>query len=295
MKVTIKEVGPRDGLQNEKEILSSRQKIACINMLSNSGLSYIEAAFFSGRALIPQLNDAKEVVKGIDRKPGVTYAALVADMYGLEQAVESGIDEVSIFLSASETHHRSCFDSSVEERLPVLQEIAEEAQRAGKRVRGYVSAAFGCPFEGKIKEDVILKRCDFLLKNGIYEVSLVDTAGSADPLQVSRLLKRADNSFGKERFSLHFHDTRGMALANVLRSMDMGYTVFDAAIGGVGGCLYSKGAPGNVATDDIVHMLDKIEAVHGVDANGLRSAAAYLQNEFRKPLRSHQMTIFNGI
>ena len=290
-KFSIKEVGPRDGLQNEKEIISTEKKIQWIDMLSETGLEYIEVTSFVSRKWIPQLADALEVSKGIRRHEGVTYAALVPNLKGLEGALEANIDEVSVFLSASETHNRKNINKSINETIPVLESVIKDAAAAGKNVRSYISTVFGCPYEGAVSVQEVARITEKLLEAGVYEISLGDTIGIANPAQVEQVLRELMKHFGKERFALHFHDTRGMGLANVLRSVDMGFDKFDSSLGGLGGCPYAPGATGNIATDDLVYMLEAMGGGTGVDLNALKASASYIQNQIRKPLRSHQMQI----
>ncbi|WP_019241414.1 MULTISPECIES: hydroxymethylglutaryl-CoA lyase [Bacillus] len=288
-KIMIKEVGPRDGLQNEKEIISSKQKIQWINYLSETGLSYIEITSFVPRNWIPQLSDAKEVARGIERKKGVTYAALVPNLIGLEAALESNMDEINIFMSASETHNQKNINKTITNTYPILKSVAIEALKAGKTVRGYISTVFGCPYEGEVNIKSVLEACDHLLQYGVNEISLGDTIGIANPVSVEKTLTEIGKHFDRSHFALHFHDTRGMALANILRSLDLGYTTFDSSLGGLGGCPYAPGASGNVATDDLVHMLNNMGYSTGISEEKLRVAAVFIQNRIRKSLRSHQM------
>ncbi|MFS0782108.1 hydroxymethylglutaryl-CoA lyase [Bacillus sp. 1P06AnD] len=292
--ITIKEVGPRDGLQNEKEIISTEQKIQWINQLSGTGMNYIEITSFVPRNWIPQLSDAVEVAKGISRKKGITYAALVPNMKGLANALDAEIDEVNVFMSASETHNLKNINKTIEQTLPVMKEVAAEALKAGKSVRGYVSTVFGCPYEGTVDIHRILAICDQLFNYGIGEISLGDTIGVANPQQVEQVLEQVGKEFDIHKVAMHFHDTQGMAMANILRSLDMGISTFDASVGGLGGCPYAPGASGNVATDDVIHMLHQMGYTTGIDEGNLQQAALFIQNRIRKPLRSHQMAIANS-
>ena len=293
-KIIIKEVGPRDGLQNEKRIVPTDVKIDWINALSNTGLSYIEATSFVNPKWIPQLGDAMEVVKGIERNPDVTYAALVPNKRGLESALEANIDEVSVFMSASESHNQNNINKSIADTYPVLREVIEEAIRNGKTVRGYVSTVFGCPYEGDVPFEQALRVCDQLFDYGIHELSLGDTIGVASPMQVEQFLEVALKRYDKSKVALHFHDTRGMALANIVKSLEYGIVTFDASLGGLGGCPYAPGASGNVATDDLVHMLDKMGIETGIDAEKLMQASLIIQSSLQTPLPSHQMAVFNA-
>ncbi|TGB04634.1 hydroxymethylglutaryl-CoA lyase [Halobacillus salinus] len=287
--VTIKEVGPRDGLQNESVEVLTADKIAWIDQLSRTGLSYIEFSSFVHPKWIPQLKDAKQVALGIDRNPDITYAALVPNQKGLEGALETGVDEVSVFMSASETHNKKNINKSIEETYPVLKPVIEEAKNAGKTVRGYVSTVFGCPYEGDISAEQVIDVSSRLFDLGIDELSLGDTIGVANPLQVDRTLTEIRSQLPFDQLAMHFHNTRGMALANVLVSLEHGITTFDASVGGLGGCPYAKGATGNLATDDLIHMLHEMNIQTGVDLEKLTEAGLFIQSKLDKYLPSHQM------
>ncbi|RFU60579.1 hydroxymethylglutaryl-CoA lyase [Peribacillus glennii] len=292
-KVTIKEVGPRDGLQNEKEIVSAEEKIEWIDALSQTGLSYIEITSFVNPNWVPQLSDAEVVAKGIKRNPAVTYGALVPNMRGLETALEADIDEVSVFMSASETHNRKNINKSIDQTFPVLQETINGALAAGKSLRGYVSTIFGCPYEGKVPIEQVFMVCDRLFDMGIGELSLGDTTGIANPRQVEEVLDLALKRYDRNKIALHFHDTRGMAMANVLKALDYGITSFDSALGGIGGCPYAPGASGNVATDDLVYMLEDMGISTKINQAKLLDAAVRIQQSLGKKLPSHQMAVYS--
>ncbi|TFB13075.1 hydroxymethylglutaryl-CoA lyase [Filobacillus milosensis] len=289
--VIIKEVGPRDGLQNEKEEIKTEDKIEWINQLSETGLSYIEMTSFVHPKWIPQLKDALEVSKSVNRKEGITYAALCPNMKGLERALEADVDEVSIFMSASESHNKKNINKSIDETYPVLKEVVDGAKQAGKSVRGYVSTVFGCPYDGHVDKQQVIDVCKNLFDMGIDELSLGDTIGVANPKQVSQFLDLIEGEFSKDQIALHFHDTRGMALANTLVSIEKGYYIFDGSLGGLGGCPYAKGASGNVATDDLVHMLHEMGIDTGLNMDRLLDAGMYIQDKINKPLPSKQMNI----
>lgn len=292
-KVQIKEVGPRDGLQNENQFISTDKKIEWINLLSNTGLSYIEITSFVNPKWIPQLKDAVEVAKSIKRNKNITYAALVPNMKGLESALEANVDEVSVFMSASESHNKKNINKTIDKTFPVLKEVIDEAKRANKTVRGYLSTVFGCPYEGEVDENKVIDICINLFDMGIDELSLGDTIGVANPKQVEQFLLKIESYFPKEKIALHFHDTRGMALANILVAINLGYTIFDSSLGGLGGCPYAKGASGNVATDDLVYMLHEMGIETGIDFNSLLEAGAFIQKELDKILPSKQMSIYS--
>ncbi|MEY9867110.1 hydroxymethylglutaryl-CoA lyase [Peribacillus sp. B2I2] len=293
-KVIIKEVGPRDGLQNEKVIIPTRSKIDWIDHLSDTGLSYIEVTSFVHPKWIPQLSDAVEVAKGIKRNPGITYAALVPNQRGLESALEANIDEISVFMSSSETHNLKNINKSISDTFPVLKDVIGTAAKSGKTVRGYVSTVFGCPYEGEVSTEQVFRVCDQLFEYGINEVSLGDTIGVASPRQVALFLEQAVKRYDISQIALHFHDTRGMALANVLESLNYGVVTFDSSLGGLGGCPYAPGASGNVATDDLIHMLHNMGIHTGINQEKLTKAATMMQSFLETPLPSHQMAVYNA-
>ncbi|MCP8970351.1 hydroxymethylglutaryl-CoA lyase [Ectobacillus ponti] len=285
--VTIKEVGPRDGLQNEKRILPAADKIAWVNRLSDTGLSYIEVSSFVHPKWIPALADAAEVFAGIERKPDVTYAALVPNLNGLERALSAGADEVNVFLSASEAHSRKNINKSIAEAVQAVKEVTQQGLAAGKQVRGYISTVFGCPYEGAVALDTVERLCEELFSFGIYEISVGDTIGVANPQQVELVLERLLRSFPAGQFAMHFHNTYGMALANVLKSLEAGITVYDSSCGGLGGCPYAPGASGNAATNDLVHMLHKMGIQTQVDEDKLLGASRLIEQKLEAALPSH--------
>ncbi|MDW0115931.1 hydroxymethylglutaryl-CoA lyase [Sporosarcina thermotolerans] len=285
--VFIREVGPRDGLQNESKFINTEDKIEWINQLSSTGLSYIEVTSFVNPTWIPALSDADSVVKQITKAPGVTYAALVPNMRGLNRALESQIDEVSVFISASETHNKKNINKTIRETETVLAEVVRESITNNKSVRGYISTVFGCPFEGNVEINEVLRLTDSLFEMGIEELSLGDTIGVANPLQVRILLEELLKRYPQEKIAMHFHNTRGTAMANVLASLEMGITKFDSSLGGLGGCPYAPGASGNLATDDLHYMLSNMGIQTNINAEKLLSAAMFMQDKMDKPLDSH--------
>ncbi|AXM88713.1 hydroxymethylglutaryl-CoA lyase [Anoxybacillus ayderensis] len=291
MRVTVKEVGPRDGLQNEPTFIQTEDKIAWINQLSQTGLTYIEVTSFVHPKWIPQLADAYEVASRIERVEGVTYAALVPNKKGLEGALAANIDEVAVFMSASETHNRKNINKSMEETYVVLKEVIDEAKRENKTVRGYVSTVFGCPYEGTVSIERVISVSERLFELGIDELSLGDTIGVANPVQVQQTLERLLKRFPAEKIALHFHNTRGMALANVFASLQMGITIFDSSLGGLGGCPYAPGASGNLATDDLVYMLTQMGIECGVQLEPLTEAARWIEEKIGRPLTSHHLNV----
>ncbi|WP_099159105.1 hydroxymethylglutaryl-CoA lyase [Virgibacillus ndiopensis] len=287
--VQIKEVGPRDGLQNEKKLVATPDKVNWINMLSDSGVKEIEFSSFVNPKWIPALSDAHELGKKIKRNPDVRYSALVPNMKGLELALESGIDGASVFMSASETHNKKNINKTIAETYPVLEEVVKEAKKSGKHVTGYVSTVFDCPYEGRISPEQVIQVCDRLIDFGVDDISLGDTIGSAVPLQVEQLLEAVLARYPKEKIIMHFHNTRGMAIANIMTSMQYGISRFDSSIGGLGGCPYAPGAAGNVATNDVLYLMHGLGIKTGVDEKKLQEAALFIQNKLGKPLPSKSL------
>jgi len=274
--VRIREVGPRDGLQNEPGFVPTAVKLEWIDRLADAGLTYIEATSFVSPKWIPPLADAEEVAAGLRRREGVTYAALVPNMRGLERALRGNIDEAAVFMSASETHNRKNINKSIDETLPVLREVTAAAKAAGKTVRGYLSTVFGCPYEGAVSVEQVVRLTEELLEMGVGEVSLGDTIGVGNPRQVEAVLTELLRRIPPDRIALHFHNTNGLALANTVVALQMGIRTFDASCGGLGGCPYAPGAAGNVSTDDMVRMLYAMEVRTGVDMPKLSEASAFI-------------------
>ncbi|NGQ93698.1 hydroxymethylglutaryl-CoA lyase [Brevibacillus sp. SYP-B805] len=289
MQVRIVEVGPRDGLQNEREIVETQAKIGLINRLSAAGLRYIEATSFVNPKWIPQLADAVEVLNGIEQHPDVTYSALVPNLRGLERVKETRLQEIAVFMSASESHNQKNINKSIAETFPVLAEVVKEAHGMGLRVRGYVSTVFGCPYEGDVPIANSLRVTEALLAMGVYEVSIGDTIGVATPRQVHEKFGALVKAFGSERLAAHFHDTRGTGLANVVAALDEGIRTFDSSIGGLGGCPYAPGAAGNISTEDLVYMLEGMGYRTGVDLPKLLEAGAFIQQELGRDLPSKML------
>jgi len=286
MEVKIVEVGPRDGLQNEKEILPTQAKIALVEKLAKAGLKRIEASSFVSPRWIPQLADAEEVLRGIQRREGVVYTALVPNLRGLERARECGLEEVAVFISASQTHNQKNINKLIEETLPVLREVAAQARANGMRVRGYISTVFGCPYEGRVPLENTRRIAGEMLEMGVFEISLGDTIGVATPKQVVEVCEVLIRDAGAEKLAAHFHDTRGTGLANVLAALQAGIRTFDSSIGGLGGCPYAPGAAGNIATEDLVYMLHGMDCATGIDLALLLEAGIYAQEQLGRELPS---------
>lgn len=272
--VTIVEVGPRDGLQNEAAPVPTDDKVAFIDRLSASGLRRIEATAFVNPSKIPQLADAAEVCARIARAPGVIYSALVPNERGYDRALEASLNEIAVFLSASETHNQRNIGCSIEEAFARFEPVLARATSDGIAVRGYVSTAFGCPYEGWVDPARVTAVSKRLLEMGCYQVSLGDTTGMGNPAQVAgQISLNTDESVKIEQIALHLHDTRGTGLANALAGLHAGVTTFDASVGGLGGCPYAPGATGNVATDELVYMFESMGVSTGVDVQVLMEAA----------------------
>lgn len=284
--VQVKEVGPRDGLQNEKRFVSTADKVNWINMLSESGIKEIEYSSFVHPKWVPALSDAYDVGKKIKRNPDVRYSALVPNRKGLDLALEAGIDGASVFMSASETHNKKNINKSITETYPILADVIMEAKKANKHVTGYVSTVFDCPYEGKITPEQVIRVCDQLFEYGVDDLSLGDTIGTAVPSQVGELLEVVLTHYPKDRVIMHYHNTRGMAIANIMTSMEYGITRFDSSVGGLGGCPYAPGAAGNVATNDVLYLLNGQGVKTGINERKLQEAALFIQNKLGKALPS---------
>jgi hydroxymethylglutaryl-CoA lyase len=285
--VAICEVGPRDGLQNERVNVPTAGKIRLIEALAEAGLRRMEATSFVSPKWIPNLADAEEVLAGVKRRAGVTYATLVPNLRGLERALAAKIDEVVIFLSASESHNQKNINKSIAQALETYGEVGARAKVAGLRLKAALSMCFGCPYEGDIDPSVVVRIAEALVTMQVDEVGISDTTGMANPRQVYALVSRVTGRIPVEKLSLHFHDTRGAALANVLAGLQAGVKVFDGSIGGLGGCPYAIGATGNVATEDLVHMLHEMGIETSVDLEKLIQCAKLAQDLCGRPLEGH--------
>lgn len=275
-RVTVVEVGPRDGLQNEKGVVSTVDKVRFIDLLSAAGFPVIEATSFVSPKAVPQLADAAEVMANIQRKPGVRYTALVPNQKGMERALAAGVDEVAVFTGASETFVQHNINTSIAGSIESFRPVVEMAREAGKRVRGYISTAFGCPYEGHVAPSAVVRVADLLLDLGVAELSIGDTIGVATPNQVVEVTELLLGRVPVERLAMHFHDTRGTALANVLAALQLGISIFDSSTGGLGGCPYAPGASGNLATEDLLYLLHGLGIETGVSLDGVVEASRFL-------------------
>jgi isopropylmalate/homocitrate/citramalate synthase len=292
VRATIVEVGPRDGLQNEQASVSTGDKIEFINRLSAAGLPVIEVSAFVSPRWVPQMADAAAVFAGIVKRPGTRYSALVPNVAGLERAVQAGVTDIAVFAAASETFSRNNINQGIEESLAGYKTVCERALAAGLRVRGYLSTAFGCPYEGVVPTEQVIDVVERLLALGVFEVAVSDTIGVAHPGQVRAVLDKITTKIAAARLALHFHDTRGTALANVLAALPYGITTFDASAGGLGGCPYAPGAAGNLATEDLVYMLDGLGIETGVTLAAVTGASAFIaaRLDHRLPSKYFQAT-----
>jgi len=285
-RVTVVEVGPRDGLQNEHANVSTADKIAFVDLLSAAQLPVIEVSAFVSPKWVPQMADASEVFAGISKRDGVRYTALVPNLAGLDRAIAVGVKEIAIFAASSETFSRKNINQSIDQALAGYAEVCTRALANGLRVRGYLSTAFGCPYEGHVPPQRVAELAERLVQMGVFEVAVSDTIGVAHPAQVAQVLESVLARLPIEQIALHFHDTRGTALANVLEALSIGVTTFDASAGGLGGCPYAPGASGNLATDDLIYMLNGLGVETGVSLSGLAKASAFIQRQLDHSLPS---------
>lgn len=257
--IKIQEVIARDGFQIEPKFIPTTEKVKLINSLSECGLSKIEITSFVSPKAVPQLSDAAELAAGIIRNPAVTYVALVANLRGAERAIEAELDEINVVMSASATHNFKNVNKTNEQSLAEISRIVAATSGQNILVNGSIATSFGCPFEGEISEETVLKYIEHYVALGVDSITLADTTGMANPRQVKRLVEKVIQAFGKIPLTLHFHNTRGMGMANVLAAIEAGATQFDSSLGGLGGCPFAPGATGNICTEDVVHMLAEMD------------------------------------
>ncbi len=285
-RVQIVEVGPRDGLQNEPVSIAAADKVAFIDRLADAGHTSIEIAAFVSARWVPQMADSTDVCSGVARRHGVRYSALVPNVTGLQRARDARVDDIAIFAAASQTFSRRNINQSISESMSAYAIVCEDALAAGLRVRAYLSVAFGCPFEGPVPASTVADLAGRLLDMGAYQVALSDTIGVAHPRQVQEVLAAVTARVPVDRLALHMHDTRGTALVNVYAGLEAGVTTFDAAAGGLGGCPYAPGATGNLATEDLVYMLDGLGIDTGVRLPGVIEASRLIEPRIGHPLPS---------
>lgn len=282
-RVKMVEVGPRDGLQNEPAGVPAEVKVALIDRLSDAGFQVVEAGSFVSPKWVPQMADTAEVMARIRRKPGVTYPVLVPNMKGLEAAIAAKATEVAGFAAATEAFSKRNTNCTIAQSMQRQAEVCKAALGAGLRVRGYISVVLGCPYEGEVKPEAVATVSQRLYDMGCYEISLGDTIGTGTPAMAQRMIETVAKKIPVEKLAGHFHDTYGQALANILAVMEMGVATFDSSVAGLGGCPYAKGATGNVASEDVLYMLDGLGVETGVDMAKLLDAAEFICAQLKRP------------
>ncbi|TDM13290.1 hydroxymethylglutaryl-CoA lyase [Macrococcus lamae] len=289
--VLIKEVGPRDGLQNESQTVPMEVKLKLIEMLEASGLSYIEATSFVHPKWIPQLSDADELLKHLPGK--ARYSALVPNLKGIERVEKTSLQEIAVFISASEVHNKKNLNKSVQEAMADIEQVINKSN-GHYQVRAYISMVFGSPFGDIVSIDHVKQLMTALFALGVYEISLGDTTGMANPAQVDAVLSDLLKHFDKDKLAMHFHDTNGLALSNIYVSLQHGISVFDTSVGGLGGCPYAEGASGNVATEDVVYMMEQLNITTGIHMERLLATSDFISNELNFNRLSHQLRKYRG-
>jgi isopropylmalate/homocitrate/citramalate synthase len=280
--VKIVEVSPRDGLQNESQILSAQVKIQLIDQLSQTGLSVIEPTSFVSPKWIPQLADSMEVFQGINKSANINYPVLVPNMKGLELAIKAGVKEIAVFTTPSEQFSQKNVNCSVTESLHRIADIVKAAKKKQIRVRAYLSCVLGCPYEGKIMPEKVGELGEILYRMGCYEISLGDTIGVGTPPKIKRLLEIVSRHVPLKYLAVHFHDTYGLALVNIYSALEFGISIIDSSVSGLGGCPYATGASGNVATEDVVHLLNGMGIDTGVDLNKLIMVGRFISKQLNR-------------
>ena len=288
-RVTVVEVGPRDGLQNESSPLSVDQRVAFCDALTAAGLPVVEVGAFVSPRWVPQMAGTEDVLARVEKRPGVRLPVLVPNRIGFDLARKAGAREIAVFTAASETFNRRNINASVDESFSRFREFVPEARGAGMRVRGYVSTCFGCPYEGPVDPGAVVEVVGRLVEAGCHEISIGDTIGVAVPTGVSELVGRLAEAVPVEQLAVHFHDTRGTALANVLAALEEGVTIVDSSAGGLGGCPYAPGASGNLATEDLVYMLDGMEIETGVRLGAVAAASRSVATQLGRTLPSRYL------
>lgn len=282
--VKIVEVGPRDGLQNEKQFVPAATKIKLIERLADAGLPVVEATSFVSPKWVPQMADAADVLAGLQRKAGVSYPVLVPNLQGLERALAAGVQEIAVFTAASDAFNSKNINASIDESLARIQPVVTQALEKNLRVRAYVSTVLGCPYQGEVALSEVVRVTQALVQMGCYEISLGDTIGVGTPRKAREMLRACADVVGMNKLAVHFHDTRGQALANTFACLEEGVRVADASVSGLGGCPYANGATGNVATEDLIYMLQGMGFDTGVNLNALVETSRWISAELgREP------------
>lgn len=288
-KVKIVEVGPRDGLQNEPQLVDTDDKVAFVNRLTRAGFSHIEVTSFVSPRWVPQLGDAADVYAAVDKLEGIVYSALVPNLFGMQRALAAGVTHAALFTAASETFNQHNINASIEESLVRFVPVCERARQEGVALRGYISTSFGCPYEGQVRPADVAQVARALFDLGIREISLGDTNGVAVPTVVGRVLEAVSDVVPVEHLAVHFHDTHGRALANVYTALTHGVAVVDSSAGGLGGCPYSPGASGNLASEDLLDMLHGMGIETGIDLDALIDASLFIEGVLGRPLPSRHL------
>ncbi len=289
LRVTVVEVGPRDGLQNEAIVLDIATRVAFVDGLAAAGCSVIEVGAFVHPQRVPQMAGTADVFAAINPRAGARYSALVPNVAGLDRAIAAGVREIAVFAAASETFSRRNINQSIDASMQSYAEVTRRALESGLRVRGYLSTCFGCPYEGAVDVARVVELTERMLAFGVFEVAVSDTIGVAHPGQVEHVLTALLSRVAAQRLALHFHDTRGTALANVMAALPFGITVFDAAAGGLGGCPFAPGASGNLATEDLLYVLHGLGIETGIDLARLVHASRHLEHAIGRPLPSRYL------
>ena len=281
--VKIVEVGPRDGLQNEKQSVSVGTRVELIERLVVAGLKNIEAVSFVSPKWVPQMTGAAEIMQGVPQAKGIQYSALTPNLQGLEAAIAAGLKEVAVFGAASEAFSQHNINCSIRESLERFRSVMQTAQEHGIKVRGYVSCVLGCPYEGQVSPQKVSEVARLMLEMGCYEISLGDTIGVGNPASIQRLIEACSRKIPIDKLAGHYHDTYGMAIANIYASLQMGMAIFDSSVAGLGGCPYAQGASGNVATEDVVYLLHGLGIETGIDLAKLAAIGDWISSTINRP------------
>ena len=293
--VKVVEVGPRDGLQNEKQLVPAATTIELIERLANAGLPVVEATSFGSPKWVPQMADADEVLAGVKRKQGVGYPVLVPNVQGLERAMAAGVEEIALFTAASSAFTKKNINATVEESLERMAPVIEQALAKNIKVRAYVSTVLGCPYQGEVPVSEVVRVTKALVDQGVYEISLGDTIGVGTPRKAREMLRACADAVGMDKLAAHFHDTRGQALANVLACLEEGVRVVDASVSGLGGCPYANGASGNLATEDLIYMLHGMGFETGVNLDALLDTSRWISSALGREPASKTGRAIRGV